>query len=91
MRDRLRVALGPQLNRVLSVQPAHARHAWSPLLSVSTHVLVLEVSEQLDLAKDALRVDEVIERLRDLLDRHLEKKNARTHTRTGRREGTEYE
>ena len=35
------------------------------------HILVLQVLQQLDLAQDALRVNDVIKRTRDLLDRHL--------------------
>jgi hypothetical protein len=35
------------------------------------HVLVRKVPQQLDLAQDALGVDQVVERARHLLDRHL--------------------
>jgi hypothetical protein len=35
------------------------------------HVLVRKVPQQLDLAEDALGVDQIVERARHLLDRHL--------------------
>jgi hypothetical protein len=47
-------------------QHHHRHHRRRP-----THVFVVEVPHELDLAQDALRVCEVVERVGDLLDRHL--------------------
>lgn len=53
-------------------------------LAGATDVFVLEVAQQLDLAQDALGIDQIVERLRNLLNRNLQHNNERRQQRSTR-------